>query len=165
MEDSMFGSLPITRRRLATAAGVFVLGSMLATTADAGCWSILKSPKWADVQASLGTSRLCEVLPAGPNHTDKLSISVFDVCDAPGGIRLHAEASLKCKSGSGALIRMKATASVKADVAMDIGTCTVTTSHVDLGGTLGSAFADRPEIQTLVKTLAQAKLSQLCGNN
>lgn len=78
---------------------LFVSSSTFAGPADARCWSIHKSPNWAEVQAPLGKAKLREILPEGPNRTDKLSISVFDICDAPGGIRLHVEASLKCSAG------------------------------------------------------------------
>jgi hypothetical protein len=131
--------------------------------ASAGCWSILKSPKWDDVRQSLDKAKLCEVLPVGPNRTSKFSISQFDVCDAPGGLRLHVEASLDCKSGGNALIRTKAKASVKADVAVDIGTCTVTESKLEFGGAAGELLAGQPDLQNVARRIAQAKLSELCG--
>lgn len=73
-------------------AVVFVLAPMGLHSAQAGCWSVLKSPKWSEVQASLDKAKLCEVIPAGPNRTDRISITRFDICDAPGGFRLEASA-------------------------------------------------------------------------
>lgn len=46
---------------------------------------------------------------------------------------------------------------------MDIGTCAVTDLQVNMGGSLGKFLSGRPEIKQIVKNLAQAKLSELCG--
>jgi len=152
------------RSPIMLAAALAALAGLLAgSPASAGCWSILKSPKWAEVQQSLDKTKLCEVLPAGPNRTAKFSVSQFDVCDAPGGLRFHVEASLECKSGGNALIRTKAKSSVKADVAVDIGTCTVTESKLEFGGAAGELLAGQPELQSVARRIAQAKLSELCG--
>ena len=148
-------------KRMVSALVLISAVVLLGSPASAGCWSVLKSPKWADVQASLAKAKLCEALPAGPNRTDKLSISDFDVCDAPGGVRFHVEASLSCKSKG--LIRITAKASVKADVAVDIGTCTVTEAKLELGGDAGKLLAGQPGFQRLAQGVAQAKLSELCG--
>lgn len=164
MEEGMSERvLKVSRRpRLIASAVILMLaGVLFGSPASAGCWSVLKSPKWTDVQASLAKAKLCEALPAGPNRTDKLSISDFDVCDAPGGVRFHIEASLSCKSKG--LIRITAKASVKADMAVDIGTCTVTEAKLDLGGDAGKLLAGQPGFQRLAQELAQAKLSELCG--
>jgi hypothetical protein len=166
LEDGMFTRCLKVSCRPKLVASAFILIAAVALSgspAYAGCWSVLKSPKWTEVQASLAKVKLCEALPAGPNHTDKLSISDFDVCDAPGGVRFHAEAELQCKSGPKGLIKISAKATVKADVAVDIGTCTVTEAKLDLGGDAGKLLAGQPGFQRLAQGLAQAKLSELCG--
>lgn len=157
--------LKVSRRSklMASALVLMAAGVLFGSPASAGCWSILKSPKWTEVQTSLHKVKLCEALPAGPNRTDKLSISDFDVCDAPGGLRFHVEAALSCKSSPKGLIQITAKASVKADVAVDIGTCTVTEAKMDLGGDAGKLLAGQPGFQRLAQGLAQAKLSELCG--
>jgi hypothetical protein len=156
---------PVSRRLCLTALSpALILSCVLAASpASAGCWSLLKSPKWAEAERFIGKVKLCEVLPIGPNKTAKLSISQFDVCDAPGGIRFHAEAALDCKSGSHDLIKTKAKASVKADIAMDIGTCTVTDARLEFGGAAGQLLKGQPGLQSVVRSLAQSKLSELCG--
>lgn len=135
----------------------------VALPAHAGCWSMLKSPKWAEVQTSLGEAKLCEVLPAGPNRTESVTVDKMEVCDSPGGVRFEAAASVRCKSSPKALLKTSASASLKADVTVDIGTCTVTSSKLDLSGSLGQGLAARPEFQELVRQVAQRELSKLCG--
>lgn len=144
-------------------AAAFVLAPMWMHPAQAGCWSVLKSPKWEEVQASLDKEKLCEVIPAGPNRTDRISITRFDICDAPGGFKLAASGSVECKSSPAATFRSSASGSAEISAVVDIGTCTVTDVQVKLGGTLGAFLSGRPELSQIVKSLAQAKLSELCG--
>jgi hypothetical protein len=149
-------------------AGASVLMAVLfvavfATYAQAGCWLLMKSPQWAGVQAAVGSAKVCEVMPGGPDRTDSVTISRFDVCDAPGGVSLEAEASIECKSSSEAVFQSSATASVRAKVTIDIGTCTVTDSQLELGGTAGELLSGNPEFRKVIHELAQSKLSEFCG--
>ena len=144
-------------------AAAFAFAPIGTHPAQAGCWSVLKSPKWVEVQASLDKAKLCEVIPAGPNRTDRISITRFDICDAPGGFKLDASGSVECKSSPAAVFKSSASGSAETSAVVDIGTCTVTDIQVNLGGTLGAFLSGRPELRQIMKNLAQAKLSELCG--
>ncbi len=149
-------------RHVIAASSVF-LALACQPAGAANCWSLLASPNWPGIKQSIDTLKLCEQLPAGPNRTDHLNVTRFDICSDAAGVTINTEADLRCKTSGGAFIKTAIDGSAKVDVTVDVGACQITNSNVVLGGALGKALTSLGGSQAFIRDWAQGQLSHFCG--
>ncbi|MGO4441587.1 hypothetical protein [Rhizobium sp. RAF56] len=104
------------------------------------------------MKQSLATVRLCELLPAGPDRTEKFDATLAAFCSAPEGVSIRAEGKLTCSSSSGALIQMSQNGRVDVELTVDIGACKTIDSRVSIDGDVGTVLSGLPQVQDLARS-------------
>ena len=138
--------------------------AMSLVPAWAGCKSAMSSPEWPDVARAISTAQLCEQLPVGPNRTSSFKVVSADVCSTGDSLAsIRATALLTCETGDNSLFQMAPVeGKVVATVALDVGACRITDTHLEIDGEIGSLLSALPDTQDFGRNWSQSQLSHLC---
>jgi hypothetical protein len=133
-----------------------------AAAQPAPCWSLLQSKFGPEIKRSVDEANPCEKMPGGFDHKDHFDVTAFDLCTAPNGVIINAQASLACKSGHG-ILQASVSGKLDASVTLDIGACKITDSHIAISGDVGKYLGEIGQMQELARAFAQKKISEICG--
>ncbi|MGV2080925.1 MULTISPECIES: hypothetical protein [unclassified Rhizobium] len=156
----------VTRlRALSLAVGTFVALVLPQTAAMAApsCWSLLQSKYGPGILKAADEADPCAKIP-GFDKKERFNLTGLDLCTAPDGVQINAQADLACKSSSHGLlggIDMKG--KLQASMSVDIGACKVTDARVSVSGPVGELLSSVGDIQNLARNFAQRKISEVCG--
>jgi hypothetical protein len=147
---------------MALSAVLLISTAASAAAQPAPCWSLLQSKFGPEIKRSVDEANPCEKMPGGFNHKDHFDVTAFDLCTAPNGIVINAQASLACKSGHG-IIQASVSGKLDASVTLDIGACKITDSHIAISGDVGKYIGELGQMQDLARAFAQKKISEICA--
>jgi hypothetical protein len=152
------------RPALRIALSAAVLGLVVSDVAaqPAPCWSLLQSKFGPEIKRSVDEANPCEKMPAGFDHKDHFDVTAFELCTAPNGVLINAQASLACKSGHG-ILQASVSGKLDASVTVDIGACRITDSHIAISGDVGKYLGEIGQMQDVARAFAQKKMSEICG--
>jgi hypothetical protein len=127
----------------------------------APCWSLLQSKFGPEIKRSVDEANPCEKMPGGFDHKDRFEVTAFDLCTAPNGVIINAQASLACKSHG--ILQASVSGKLDASVTLDIGACKITDSHIAISGDVGKYLGEIGQMQDVARAFAQKKISEICG--
>ena len=165
-----FSTLPL-RLSLAAAmlATAFTLTHTAANAAAPGCWSLLTSKYGPSILRAVEEADPCAKMP-GFQEKENFNLTGLDLCTAPNGVEIEAQADLACKSTAhgggflkGLLKGAEMRGKLQASMTVDVGACRITDSHVSVSGPVGEILSSVGDIQGLARTFAQKKISEICG--
>ena len=133
-----------------------------AAAQPAPCWSLLQSKFGPEIKRSVDEANPCEKMPGGFDHKDHFDVTAFDLCTAPNGVLINAQASLACKSGHG-ILQASVSGKLDASVTLDVGACRITDSHIAISGDVGKYLGELGQMQEVARAFAQKKMSEICG--
>lgn len=146
-----------------SALSIAVLMVSSATAGAEDCWSLLKTPDWPKISASLQEVKLCEKLPGGPDRTRRFEATRIDLCSAPQGVTVRATVSIKCGTSDAAFPRFSVDGDIAADVTVDIGACRINAMEVRASGAVGQYLSSSGLLQGAIQAWGQNELNRLCG--
>ena len=147
---------------MALSAVLLISTAASAAAQPAPCWSLLQSKFGPEIKRSVDEANPCEKMPGGFNHKDHFDVTAFDLCTAPNGVVINAQANLACKSGHG-IIQASVSGKLDASVTLDIGACKITDSHIAINGDVGKYLGELGQMQDLARAFAQKKISEICA--
>jgi hypothetical protein len=129
------------RSAMPVALSVVLFGFVVSDAAaqPAPCWSLLQSKFGPEIKRSVDEANPCEKMPGGFDHKDHFDVTAFDLCTAPNGVIINAQASLACKSHG------------------------ILDSHIAISGDVGKYLGELGQMQELARAFAQKKISEICG--
>ncbi len=130
----------------------------------ANCVSLVGRPEWPTIARALSSAKICEQLPAGPNHTQSFHVQSAELCrSADRNASLRATAFVTCESPPDALFNTPPMqAEIAVAVSIDERACRITDAQIQIGGELGSFLSNAVDANELVRQWKQSDLSQLC---
>jgi hypothetical protein len=151
------------RSAMPVALSVVLFGFVVSDAAaqPAPCWSLLQSKFGPEIKRSVDEANPCEKMPGGFDHKDHFDVTAFDLCTAPNGVIINAQASLACKSHG--ILEASVSGKLDASVTLDIGACKITYSHIAISGDVGKYLGELGQMQELARAFAQKKISEICG--
>jgi hypothetical protein len=133
-----------------------------ATAAPPSCWSLLQSKYGPGILHAVEEADPCAKMP-GFDKKERFDLTGLDLCTAPNGVQIVAEADLACKASHGFLKGGEMTGKLSASMTVDVGACKVTDAHVSVSGPVGELLSSVGDIQGLARNFAQKKISEVCG--
>lgn len=145
--------------------GMLIL-AVSGTTAQAEtCWSLMDTPDWPNIRASMEQIQICEVLPGGPDRTRRFEPSQIDICSASEGLRVKSRVETTCATSDRAVFKFSVSGNVSSDVTVDVGACRITSLDIGISGDVGKYLTNLGLLQPVLLGWAQGQLNRLCGKS